>query len=314
MRRFALAAASACILVHAGAAWAAAPTFETIDNPGDPTFNQLLSIEDNGLIAGYFGSGAVGHPNQAYLIAAPYTTFQPANVTGSVQTQVTGLNNKTFVGFWSGTNMGVNQNGQPQDANYGFINLALPSGKREVIMVQGCGNGVPATAQVLGINTSLNAAGFCVDTNGTSHAFVYNVGTAVYTAIEIAGAKQSAATSINIGNLVSGFFVDAHQITHAFLAPLTGGTPITFSVPGAQVTQFLGVNNAGEAVGFYQTTPNDITHGLLYDPANGQWHTLDDPNGIGGTVVNGVNNKGQAVGFYTDPAGNVNGMLINNAF
>jgi hypothetical protein len=314
MHRFALAAVSALILTHTGSAWAASPTFTTIDNPGDPTFNQLLSIEDNGLIAGYFGSGAAGHPNQAYTIAAPYTAFKPSNVVGSVQTQVTGLSGTTMVGFWSGTNFGVNQNGQPQDANYGFVTKKLPGNKNEVIMVQGCGNGVPATAQVLGINKSMNAAGFCVDANGNSHAFVYNVAAATYTFVRVTGAKQSSATSINDSNLVAGFFIDGKQITHAFLTPLNGGTPITFTVPGAQVTQFLGVNDLGEAVGFYQLAPNEVTHGLIYNPANAQWQTLDDPNGIGGTVVNGVNNAGQAVGFYTDAAGNVDGMLINNAF
>jgi hypothetical protein len=57
-----------------------------------------------------------------------------------------------------------------------------------------------------------------------------------------------------------------------------------------------------------------ITHGRLYNPANGEWVTLDNPNGVGGTVLNGLNNKGQVVGFYTDAAGNVDGMLVNNAF
>lgn len=35
----------------------------TIDDPSDPTFNQLLAINDEGQIAGYYGSGATGHPN-----------------------------------------------------------------------------------------------------------------------------------------------------------------------------------------------------------------------------------------------------------
>ena len=41
---------------------------------------------------------------------------------------------------------------------------------------------------------------------------------------------------------------------------------------------------------------------------------LDDPNGVGGTVLNGLNNNHQAVGFYTDAAGNVHGMLVTGAF
>jgi len=32
-------------------------SFQTLDNPGDPTFNQLLGINNDGLIAGFFGNG-----------------------------------------------------------------------------------------------------------------------------------------------------------------------------------------------------------------------------------------------------------------
>jgi hypothetical protein len=43
--------------------------FRTLDDTADPTFNQLLGINDSGLIAGYFGSGAPGHPNMGYQLA-----------------------------------------------------------------------------------------------------------------------------------------------------------------------------------------------------------------------------------------------------
>ena len=39
------------------------------------------------------------------------------------------------------------------------------------------------------------------------------------------------------------------------------------------------------------------------------WQSIDDPNGIGSTVVNGINAAGDLVGFYTDSAGNTDGML-----
>src|ERR1039457_5019626 len=47
-------------------------SFTTLNNNNDPTFNQLLGINDHGLIAGYFGSGAAGHPNQGYMLQPPY--------------------------------------------------------------------------------------------------------------------------------------------------------------------------------------------------------------------------------------------------
>ena len=53
-------------------------------------------------------------------------------------------------------------------------------------------------------------------------------------------------------------------------------------------------------------------HGFVLDHPTGPgttWHSIDDPNGIGSTVVNGINNAGDLVGFYTDAAGNTDGML-----
>jgi hypothetical protein len=300
-------ATAASLLATAQASQAASLAFTTIDNPGDPTFNQLLGITNTGEISGYFGSGATGHPNQAYLIAPPYTSYQPANVPGSVQTQADAINGSTVAGFWSGTNNGIGQ-----DANYGFVRTTK-SGKTQYFLVNDAAGSIPATAQVLGVNGSQIAAGFYVDANGNSHGFAYSVATSTYTPVTVPGAVQVSATGINNSNLICGFYVDSANIQHAFLKALTGGTAIHFTVPGAAVTQFLGVNSKGVAVGFYQLTSNDITHGIIYNPANGQWQQLDDPNGVGGTVLNGLNDKGEIVGFYTDAATNVHGMLITGA-
>lgn len=310
-----IALAAVSMIATIQASHAASRTFTTIDNPSDPTFNQLLEISNSGEIGGYFGSGAAGHPNQAYTISPPYTSFKRFAVQGSVQTQLTAANGSTVVGFWSGTDIGM-INGVPKDANYGFIATRLSSGKTETLLVNGSTSGVPATAQVLGVNSKLNTVGFYLDSKGNSHGFVYNITTATYTPVTISGAAQVSATSINTSNLIAGFYVDDSGTTRAFLTPLSGGTPITFTVPGAQVTEFLGVNDNGEAVGEY--IENNVIHGLLYNPANGEWQKLDDPEAVeaagSGTTINGLNNKGQAVGFYNDAAGNTHGMLINNAF
>jgi hypothetical protein len=77
--------------------------FRTVDNAADLTFNQLLGINNEGVIAGYFGSGAQGHPNMGYLLTP--AGYRSENVPGSVQTQVTGLNDSgVTVGFWSSMN------------------------------------------------------------------------------------------------------------------------------------------------------------------------------------------------------------------
>jgi len=307
MRRFAMLALAAGLVAGAAAAHAAGPTFATIDNPGDPTFNQLLGINNAGTISGYFGSGAAGHPNQAYTIAAPYTKFVPANVPDSAQTQATGINAAGMVtGFWAPTNTGT-------DANYGFIRYD-DHGHYVYIDVNDPlgGGGVPVVNQVLGINQAGYAAGFYNDANGAAHGFVYQVATAAYRPVTVGGATAAAATGINNNNLICGFYIDKKGVTHGFLKPLTGGGAVSLTVPHAPVTQLLGVNSRGVAVGFYVDS-NQLTHGVLYNPANGEWQTIDDPSGTNGTVVNGLNDKNELVGFYTDAANNVHGMLVTGA-
>jgi hypothetical protein len=287
-------------------AHAATFTFTTLDNPADPTFNQLLGINDSGVIAGYFGSGQAGHPNQGYTVAPPYTTFVPDNLPGSVQTQATGINAMgTTTGFWSDTNLGSGDN------NFGFIRLTTKKGSYEYISVNDpLVAGTPFVDQVLGINKGNNAVGFYNDSAGMPHGFAYLLANNTFTPIVPPHAVSEAATGINDSNLICGFFVNANNVTLGFVMPETNGTAIVFRVPGAPVTQLLGINDKGRTVGFYMDA-NQVTHGLYYNPANGMWQQVDDPNGVGGTVLNGLNNKNQLVGFYTDAAGNVHGMLVN---
>ena len=45
-----------------------------------------------------------------------------------------------------------------------------------------------------------------------------------------------------------------------------------------------------------------LTHGFVYRIENGHYQSIDDPDGIGSTIVNGINDEGQLVGFFgTNP-------------
>src|SRR6202012_3725528 len=77
--------------------------FQTRNDNRDTTFNQLLGINNSGVIAGYFGSGQKGHPNRGYVVSPQYAqgNYRNENFPGSAQTQVTGINNAAdTVGFW----------------------------------------------------------------------------------------------------------------------------------------------------------------------------------------------------------------------
>jgi hypothetical protein len=309
MRNLILASATCALFASAGAS-AQTFKFTTLDNPGDPTFNQLLGINDDGTIVGYFGSGAIGHPNIGYEISAPYTEYVSRNQPASLQTQATGINNAGLTtGFWSDTNNGTDNNFavlfEPIVSRLASISVVDP-----LVAFNMLPNTPAFVSQALGINNDDVVAGFYVDGSGNSHGYTYSVKTAAYTPVKIGGATSDAATGINDNGQVSGFYLNSKGDTVGFVKNSTGGVVTSFRVPGTTFTQLLGINNSGTAVGFYNDS-NNVPHGLYYTPANGAWTKVNDPDGVQGTVVNGINNKNQLVGFYIDAAGNFHGMIVD---
>ncbi|MBV8884123.1 MAG: PEP-CTERM sorting domain-containing protein [Chroococcidiopsidaceae cyanobacterium CP_BM_RX_35] len=285
----------------------AAPTynFQTLNNNNDPTFNQLLGINNTGTIAGYFGSGAAGHPNKGYTLVPPYSqgNYTNENFPDSVQTQVTGLNDTgTTVGFWSNTNNGVGL-----DANFGWTNVG---GTFTNVNDPNTPAGALTFNQLLGVNNSNTAVGFYTDANGNNHGYTYNIGSKTFSAdINAPNAMSTTTAAINNAGLLVGFDT-TNGVTQGFVD--NGGTFTSVNAPGALSTSLLGVNNNGLAVGF-DTDAAGAMHGILYDIGTRTFTPLDDPNGIGTTTLNGVNNLGQVVGFYVDSAGNTDGLLATPA-
>ncbi len=287
---------------HSGTAY----SFRTIDDPKDLTFNQLLGINNFGEIAGYFGSGAQDHPNKGYVIPPFSQTFVNENFPGSVQTQVTGLNNRgVTVGFWSSMN-----NANMVNDNHGFVDVGghfrtadFPTGSPAA----------PPVDQLLGVNDHDVAVGFYTDANGNNHGYEYNIGTGRFSSVvdpNAAGASLTAA-AINDEGQVAGVYTNpANGNTDGFLK--THGQFIDLAVPGAASTMALGVNDRDEVVGVYSVGSGSTAamHGFTWTPQHG-FSTVDDPHGVGTTTINGVNDAGQLVGFYVDSNGNTDGMLAS---
>lgn len=294
-------------LTAAALAWGIQPAqagyaFQDIVNPADPTFNQELGINQPGEIAGYFGSGAAGHPNKGYTTTPPYnTSFVNENFPGSVQTQVTGINDAgTTVGFWSDTNKGSGDN------NFGFVDKG---GTFTNVNNPKTGT-LPAINQLLGVNNGDTAVGFYVDTAGATHGYTYNIGAATFSANidDPNGVGATTAAAINNAGDIAGFYTDAGNVVHGFVD--IGGVFTTIDPLGSQATQLLGLNDNNQAVGVY-TDAGGTQHGLLYDLATNTFQNVDDPFGIGTTTINGINDKGQLVGFYVNGADNTIGLLAD---
>jgi len=283
-------------------------SFRTLDNANDVTFNQLLGINDEGVIAGYFGSGAAGHPNKGYVLLPQYGqgNYINENFPGSVQTQVTGLNNRgVTVGFWSSMNNAnmVNDNFGFVDVGGHFRNADFPTGSPAS----------PPVDQLLGVNDSDVAVGFYTDANGNNHGYEYNIGSSRFSSVtdpSLPGASLTAA-AINDEGDVAGFYTNAAGTTDGFLKTHRGQF-IDLAVPGASSTMALGVNGSDEVVGTYTVGSGSsaVMHGFTWTPQHG-FSTVDDPHGAGTTTINGVNDRGQLVGFYVDSNGNTDGFLAS---
>src|ERR1700721_693238 len=156
--------------------------------------------------------------------------------------------------------------------------------------------------QLLGINNSGIAVGFYVDAKGNSHAYSVSQSTGVFTAINVPGMSKAATGINNKGNIV-GFSTFKRGVTSSWL--LSGGQLTAFQFPGGSDTQAFGVNTHNEIVGSY-LDGSGVDHGFtLSDPKgpSSVWQSINDPNGVGSTVVHGINGVGDLVCFYTDVAG-----------
>jgi len=281
-------------------------SFVTLDNANDLTFNQLLGINDEGTIAGYFGSGMAGHPNKGYVLLPPYGQhpYVNENFPGSVQTQVTGLNNRgVTVGFWSNTNMGSG------DANFGWINI---DGQFRQADFPTGDDASPVVDQLLGVNDSDVAVGFWTDAQGNNHGYEFNALTGQFRSVvdpSDPGLSLTAAAINDFGD-VAGVYTTAAGNTDGFLLTHHGRHFTDLAVPGASSTMALGVNNRDEVVGTYTdgSGSSAMMHGFTWTPWAG-FTSIDDPHGLGTTTINGVNDRGQLVGFYVDAAGNTDGFL-----
>ena len=263
----------------------------------DLTFNQLLGINNEGVIVGYFGSGAdANHPNKGYELLPPYAQrdFANRNFPGSAQTQVVGVNDTGIaVGFF------VTANG----ANIGFWRAG---GRYHAVSFPTMNNAKPAFNQLLGVNNTGTAVGFYNDAKGNAHGYAYNIRSRRFKMITVRGATTLTATGINNLGTETGFYTTAGGATNSFVKFHHGRT-VTIAFPGASATQAFGLNDLGEVVGTYNvgTGNNAVTHGFTW--MNGKFNTVDIPGGSA-SFINGVNDEGDIVGFFTDAKGNTEGF------
>jgi hypothetical protein len=288
-------------MTRLGTGW----TFNTLNNSNDPTFNQLLGINNRGQIAGYFGSGAKGHPNKGYVLnlATTGSSFMNENFPIGKQTQVIGINDVgVTVGFWSTQNKRSMSNN-----NFGFYTL---NGQFHNVVFPTRNMSKPPVTQLLGVNDRDIAVGFFNGAQGDSHAFEFSIRGHWFRRLHIPGAMSSTASGINNRGEIVGFFTTRKGAVKSFLIT-RHGTVVEFSIPRASSTMAFGVNDFGAIVGTFMrgSGNNAKSFGFVWQPGRGV-RVVNDPMGSGATTLNGINNAGDLVGFFTDAKGNTDGLLV----
>ena len=81
--------------------------------------------------------------------------------------------------------------------------------------------------------------------------------------------------------------------------------PATTSKPA--VNQLLGINDQGEAVGFYNDAKGNA-HAYEWDRVSKQFTSIDPPGATSATAT-AVNDHGSVAGFFTEASGDVAGFI-----
>ena len=204
------------------------------------------------------------------------------------------------------------------------------------------------TSLATAINGAGSTAGIYQDGGGTTHGYTQMGG--LFSTVDQPGTVFNQALGINDSNTTVGYFAaDKAGQTGQSAYRQSGGvfTNLNALLPTNQNSQAVGINNAGNIVGFYMPAATTsigflevggaismldpfgsaFTQALgisntgeivgIYADAGGVQHGYTevggvfssfDPIGSITTTVNGVNDRGQFVGFYTDATNNVIGF------
>ncbi len=178
-------------------------------------------------------------------------------------------------------------------------------------------NGTTANESALGINDSGIIVGEYADNGSPASSLGFIDTQGVFTTLNPNGLSAvTFAQGINNNGLVVGFYGTAADpaTTHGFLfdsvtdvyntALPDPSTPQTAN-DNLAFTQFLGINDSGEAVGYYGTKDTKSQFGFLFNTNTGTYTYLDDPQaapfmGTQVTQITGITNSGEIAGFYTN--------------
>lgn len=214
-----------------------------------------LGINDSEMIVGsYYHFDADGQVHQHGFCLMPNGSFVQIDVPGATDTIPRAISAANVTGFY------FDQSGN----EHGFVGMNAGAVTIDV-------PGALAT-QAAGINNNGDVTGAYVDGSGRVLSFVLNASGSLSTFAVPGAAALLAGTeawAINDNGQVGGFdakskstalnFSEPRADLHGFI--MSDGKSVAVNVPGGINTCIFGLNNAGAAVGQYNT-PDGATHGF----------------------------------------------------
>jgi hypothetical protein len=243
------------------------------------------AVNDSGEIVGsYAATGCVGAQcYQAFTYNPSTMTYTFVTPPGSTSSQFIGIND-------SGQIVGTYGN---SSGNYGFL---LSNGVYTAINPPGVRQVTPSApyngggTSAIGINNNGEIVGEWLPATGPIDGFIYSGGSFTNTAISDS-TYSTTLYGVNDSGLISGFEATGTGTNDSFLYNGSTFTPLNF--PGATETVVQGLNDSGEAVGFYMM--NGSTMGFTY--LSGTYTSVVYP-GSDYTALFGVSNNGEITGEY----------------
>jgi uncharacterized membrane protein len=258
---------------------------QSVQYPGDPTFTQLLGINNAGTVAGFHGAVTA----QGFTLVLP-GTFTIQNFPASATSMVTAING---AGRTAGIYVDTLGTTHGYTASGGVFSTVDQPGT--------------LFNQALGINDANTTVGYssATDPAGMTGQTAYSQSGGTFTNINslLPANVNSQAVGIDNAGDVVGFYMATAATSVGFRD--AGGMISTLDPFGSTFTQALGISNTGEIVGFYIDAMG-FQHG--YTDMGGLFNTFD-PIASVSTTINGVNDLGQIVGFYADANDNVIGFV-----
>jgi hypothetical protein len=249
----------------------------------------LYGVNASGVIVGqdYTTAGIY----QSFIYNPSTQTYTFLTPPGATNSNAVGINDSGQIVGSYGTSSG----------NYGYL---YSGGTYTTISVPGATQDSPS-AFFSGFGT--NAAGISDsgeivgewNSAGTGYGYMYSAGSFPNTGITYDSSYFTQPYGVNDSGLISGYSdigSGASRTAVSFIYDGSTFTPISF--PGATSTVVQGINDSGEAVGFY--TLDGQTWGFVYN--DGSYTSIAYP-GSSTTDLFGISNNGEIVGSYACTSG-----------